>query len=351
MLNKIGKTIKKYIPNKIKNKIKYMLSKNNLYENMPENKRRVYIFLAADYANLGDVAITYAQNNFLNKYATDSLIIEVPISETYTRVKSIKKIIKEDDLVTVVGGGNMGNLYEDIEEQRRFIIKSFPKNKIVSFPQSIYFTDDRVGDKSKKKTIKVYNSHKNLKIFAREEKSFNNMKKTFNQKIELVPDIVLTLDKSTPKEERKNILICLRNDKEKILKDDMREMLYNELSKDSKVIYRDTHIDAVNFNCKEELDKIWNDFRKSKVVVTDRLHGMIFASITGTPCVVINNNNSKIIETYKLYLKNNKKIIFVEDPTFENIIKKIKGIEKMQYKENDFNVDLKLYNKLIREVL
>jgi len=33
-------------------------------------------------------------------------------------------------------------------------------------------------------------------------------------------------------------------------------------------------------------------------VITDRLHGMIFAFITGTPAIVLPNNNGKIEHSY-----------------------------------------------------
>ena len=40
-------------------------------------------------------------------------------------------------------------------------------------------------------------------------------------------------------------------------------------------------------------------FASSKLVITDRLHGMIFAAITGTPCIVFSNYNHKVRGTYE----------------------------------------------------
>ena len=37
-----------------------------------------------------------------------------------------------------------------------------------------------------------------------------------------------------------------------------------------------------------------NKYRKSQLVITDRLHGMIFAAITSTPCIALGNYNHKI---------------------------------------------------------
>lgn len=42
-----------------------------------------------------------------------------------------------------------------------------------------------------------------------------------------------------------------------------------------------------------------NEFSKNELVITDRLHGMIFSVITGTPCIAINNLSSKVQGVYR----------------------------------------------------
>jgi len=42
-----------------------------------------------------------------------------------------------------------------------------------------------------------------------------------------------------------------------------------------------------------------NDFSSSKLVVTDRLHGMVFSAITETPCIVINSLSPKVEGCYE----------------------------------------------------
>ena len=50
---------------------------------------------------------------------------------------------------------------------------------------------------------------------------------------------------------------------------------------------------------KNVLDTFMSEIGKRKVVVTDRLHGMIFCAITGTPCVVFSNYNQISIRSSK----------------------------------------------------
>ena len=44
----------------------------------------------------------------------------------------------------------------------------------------------------------------------------------------------------------------------------------------------------------EKIEEMLKKYRKCQLVITDRLHGMIFAAITSTPCIALGNYNHKI---------------------------------------------------------
>lgn len=71
---------------------------------------------------------------------------------------------------------------------------------------------------------------------------------------------------------------------------------------DSK-IYKDIRKKVV----RQELCK----FAAHKVIVTDRLHGLIFAILTQTPCVVLSSYNYKIAEFCESFV-NSDTIIFLD---------------------------------------
>ena len=58
-------------------------------------------------------------------------------------------------------------------------------------------------------------------------------------------------------------------------------------------------------------DKL-EEFASSEIVVTDRLHGMIFAALTETPCIVVNSMSHKLRGCYE-WIKSLDYIRFVED--------------------------------------
>lgn len=312
--------------------IKMWIEKNFCCKNIKlPDKNRVFIFLAADYGNVGDIAITCAQEDFLKKNYPTYSIVKIPLKDTCRYYKSIKKQITPDDIITTIGGGNMGDLYYGFELKRQFIIRNFKKNKIISFPQTIYFTDSKSGEKMALKCQKSYSEHPNLTIVARESKSYQIMKKLFkNNHIILVPDIVFSY--SFPKKmKRENITLCFRNDGEKSLNDGTRNKLIKTVyEKFNNIQEIDTHVGNINVVGKEKeiLHEKLTQFSKSKVVITDRLHGMIFCAITATPCIVLSNNNYKIEKTYNDWLKNISWITFYKDIDIDQIIKKIELYSK-----------------------
>ena len=90
------------------------------------------------------------------------------------------------------------------------------------------------------------------------------------------------------------------------------------------------------------------NFARHKLVVTDRLHGLIFSLITNTPCIVISAFNHKLKEFTEM-LKDNKSIIFID----KNIDKLPESIDKFLNKKNivknEFSTNLLITAKIILE--
>lgn len=315
---------------------------NNLYEmnlkrkkiNIDSLEDSVLVMLAADYKNLGDVAITLAQKQFLENTFPNKKIIEIEAKDTVKVFWNMKNKITKNTIITLIGGGNTGEKYELIERYRRFIIRNFKKNKIVIFPQTIDFSNTKYGRYSLNRSIKDYSKNKNMIICARESKSKKIYKEKFANKIILIPDIVFNL-KYENVLKREGIILMLRDDKEKSLNNNDKEILINRLKENyDKVLISDTCISDYNNKKKYELlfNKI-DEIASKKLVITDRLHGMIFCYITKTPCIVIPNSNHKIIMTYENWLKDCNYIKLIKKFSIEEIMESIKMLQMLnEYK-------------------
>lgn len=137
--------------------------------------KKIFVLLSTDYSNLGDHAMTYAQIKMLTQRYPDYDIYEVLVNDTMKCLRSIKEHCTKDDIITLKGGGNVGVQYFREELIRRKIIKYFPNNKIIMFPQTVYFPDTKFGNKEFNNTINIFNSNKNFYAFLRDKNSYDKL--------------------------------------------------------------------------------------------------------------------------------------------------------------------------------
>lgn len=344
ILDFIKYLIYKFTPHLVFDRLRLMLtqSDNNLLARLNKSNN-IYIFLACDYANLGDYAITKAQKQLLQQFYPDRTLWVFPTKYTYIALKTVMKTGKKNDLVTIIGGGNMSELYYGYERKRNLIVKCLPHNNIISFPQSIGFSENYYGKLAQKRSAAIYSRHKHMTFMARDKKSFKTMLTLFpNNKIVLIPDVVLTLSLWTTSI-RNNIVIAIRNDREGILTEQEKKELISSISTlDYNIKFHDTTEVPNTIQLENAFASLIHDFSSAKLIVTDRLHGMILAYVTGTPAIVIPNSNGKIEYGYEWILNCNYIRLLKKDKLFDirNIASEMMRIkpskELFNQKNNDF---------------
>lgn len=268
-------------------------------------KKLVFILGTPIHINIGDLAIAYAEEHLIDSTdGVESIAIGLPI--VLAKRSSLSHVVHENDVIMGHGGGNLGDTYPEEEEVRRFFINTFPNNKVIIFPQTIFFSDTPEGKEFKSRSQDIYSQHKNLTIIEREQVSHELARSVFpNNKHFLTPDIVLSLDvnETLPNVERSGVLTCLRDDEEKSLDNSDHQAIDAFARKVSKNIKNTDTISDVSFIMLRNKTKIvtnkLHEFRSAELVITDRLHGMVFAAITGTPCIVFSNFNHKVRGTYE----------------------------------------------------
>lgn len=296
---KIKRKIPQYVKENIRS-IRFSKKKFNKLDKFDKFENRVILMGGPEYGNMGDLAIAHFTRTFV-ECNSDKKFIEITEKELNKSLNFIKTKIKSEDILLLQGGGNMGSEYKDQEKIRDAIISNFPKNKIIIMPQTIYFSNDNYGEKMKAQMQEKYSTHKDLNIFSRESISFNTMNKIFRNNINLVPDIVMSSTMKFSFYERRGAMICLRSDVEGVLRvNDLMKIKRTIFNRFNRYFFIDTvYNDDITLEYREQVLKdFWLKMQKVELVVTDRLHGMIFAAITGTPCIVIGNYNHKVKECY-----------------------------------------------------
>lgn len=310
--------LKKLIPNSLKLKLKiywqYKIVEKYCKDCEKNSKVKYILFSTPDHGNIGDQAIELAEEKFLHDNNID--FVEVIDNTVDYLLKRIKKIVNSNDIIMIHGGGYMGTQWIEEEFRIRKIIETFPENKIIILPQTIFYKSDKKSQEEFENSKKIYGKHKNLNIFAREKISYEIMLNAYpNNNIYLVPDIVLYFKNEKEKYNREGITFIIRNDPEKQVSSENMNYLIGQAKKVTEnVKISDTVIPekVEPQNRKKVYYKKLEEFQKAKLVITDRLHGMVFAKLTNTPCIVLSNYNYKIKGVYE-WIKDIPFIYYADD--------------------------------------
>lgn len=302
--------------------------------------KKIILLDTPTHANLGDHAIALAEHKFMEQEFPNVPVFEFTQREYCYASNHISKYLTENDVLVVHGGGFIGTLWLHEEMVFLQILKEFKNHKIIVFPQTVYFEDSDKGREELSKLQTTFSLCKNITLFLRDEHSYQYAKENLSSssiKHFLVPDIVTYL-KCNIKEERENIVLkCIRRDEEIVKNDSSLEWL-EQYFEQHKLILRST--DTVinkDVNKKERELVVYDkliEFARAKIVVTDRLHGMLFAAITGTPCIAMDNISKKVSGAYK-WLEGLGYIKFVNQVD-ENVLDRLLSIQNGRYRNAEF---------------
>ena len=282
-----------------------------------------YIFIDLPYySNIGDSLIWKG---------TETLLASLPHKCLYrASCKTFRHIdISENVIIIMMGGGNWGDLYLIHNEFRKRIVQSYPNNKIVILPQTVYYE----GARNARFDAKVFRKHKRLTIFARDKYSYWFLKLfRFNKDIRLLPDMAFCIDRDWLRTytlpSTGNNLLFKRLDKEGTKTDvisnlgehdtsdwplytepdPLRTILYTLINEGK---YKEADDYATNVYLPERVKVGIEHISKYEKVYSNRLHGAILAILLGKETFIIDNSYGKNSQYYSTWLKDTKNIHLV----------------------------------------
>ena len=283
-----------------------IIRSNQGFELAEGKKKRVVYFELPCFDNLGDHAIAYAAEEIFRSFCdgTEYQLFVVDGWKVDASVSALKKCATPEDVIVCQGGGNFGSLYDFAEVFRRKVFKAFKDHKIILMPQTCFYSEDEGGKRALKEDKDVIGGCRDITLYARDMTSYEFMKNNFDAKVEFLHDTVSLYDATEfASGEREGIVVCLRSDKEGKLTLGNKTEILSVCEKKRETLVTDTctNYDVATSEREKVLKDKWKLWGKSELIVTDRLHGMIFALITGTPCIVIGNNHFKVYEAYKTF--------------------------------------------------
>lgn len=277
---------------------------------------KIVLATCPDYGNLGDQAIAYAERLYLARHTSrPTVMLYGPLQKQWNMLLTH---VHPGDVICLQGGGSLGTLYECYENERLAIIDKFKHNRIVLFPHTFSYGESAYEHRYLQHMRKIYGKHPDLHIVARESMSYDRMKRHFDTaNVLLTPDIVLSLPPfSRANDERKGLYLCLREDKERKMTASVSDAVNNAAhERCDTVVQIDTMHPSNKLSPKEGEAAVRAkiaELARARLVVTDRIHGMIFCALSGTPCIALDNSNGKVGQEYE-WLKGLSYMHFAKD--------------------------------------
>ena len=142
-----------------------------------------YLLEVPYYNNIGDTLIWQGEMDFLKK-------IPHKCKGMYSGDTFLYPEISKDDILLFQGGGNFGDLYPWNHNFKMDVIKHYPDNKAIIFPQTIWFEKDE----NLQACADFLAEHLNVIICARDRVSYEVFKKRFKNEIILLPDMAFCIN-------------------------------------------------------------------------------------------------------------------------------------------------------------
>lgn len=312
------------------------------------NPKTVFLVFTPEHDNIGDHGIAWSETIFLK---------DAGFSYIEITGRKLKEMSDRNELnlmngfpIIVNGGGYLGTLWLGSEFLLRNVINNNPKSTIICLPNTIYYEDSDWGREEFEKSKTIYNRHRNLFLYAREKRSFEVMQRAYRN-VKLVPDMVLYLNECRSGQERHGCLLCLRSDRERTRTEEQEDVIRRQAEElFGEAVSRTDMIAGSSVpvsNREKALQEKFDQFRSAELVITDRLHGMIFCAVTGTPCVVVDSKSPKVRGCYE-WIKDLDYIRFADDPS--QIVEEYKKIPEGEHQYNNENL-MHYYQELADDIL
>lgn len=210
--------------------------------------------------------------------------------------------------IFIHGGGNFGDIWPGKQDFREHVLDCFPDREIIQFPQSIHFmAQDRIA-----RTARAIARHGRFRLFVRDRRSLDFARRHFDCEAHLCPDMAFAIGPVTARRARMPVLAMLRNDQEKA---DIGPWAYPDMAREDWVTENRYKVKATKLvaaigaglaprayrkfrfldaAAHQRFRRGIRQIERGRVLVTDRLHVHICATLLGRPHAVLDNNYGKI---------------------------------------------------------
>ncbi len=279
---------------------------------MESERKRFFLFMQPEHGNLGDYAIAIAEKNFFNDYFPEYELVRVTTNEWLELKTYFVENIKEADVLFITGGGFIGDMWTSFDVCKD-ILRSFPQNRKILLPNTLTYHDLQNKNVVRDDLEQIF-SDSHTYVFFRERNSLKICTDLgWGDRCYCFPDMVLYLKyKETQRKRNGKVLLCFRTDTEKTFQeaDSVRNLIMR-----NRIQYDEMDTHTYKYIPEPEGELYVNDLleriQEYDLVITDRLHGMLLAYASGTPCIAFDNFTHKVSGVYE-WIKDTPMVNFLE---------------------------------------
>lgn len=265
------------------------------------------------YSNIGDNLIWRGTEDFLKGLSSKCL------GRHSQRTFHFRPLPK-DCTILLLGGGNFGDIWRSHQEFRLRVIESYPDNRIIILPQTIYYESEATFEED----IKRLSRHQHLTVCVRDHHSAELLKqKGFQRQLLTLPDMAFCIDRDTllskKRANSKDTLLLLREDKEAPPSRFIGNQTHAEIEVRDWPNLIETRRAARRYlrsHAAEESDAYFRTtflperiregvlfVSQYKMVYSTRLHVAILRLLLGLPVKLLDNSYGKNLSFYNTWLK------------------------------------------------
>jgi pyruvyl transferase EpsO len=260
-----------------------------------------------EYNNVGDSAIWMGQLAFFDRHVGQPASY---VSGCKADVRNLPDHVPEGP-VFIQGGGNFGDVWPDHQNFRLHVWEVLKGRPVIQLPQSIHFRDTPMREA----TARAIANHGQVTLIVRDKQSVEYVEKHFDCDVKLAPDGAVNMHHLDAAAPTTKLISFLRDDQEAawpgaeaLLKDqgpivdwpkvEVRRLTDRALRKGLSYIN-----DGAEMRFRERMyrseaqRRLWIGVRQmapGRMIISDRLHVHLIASLIRRPHVVMDNMYGKI---------------------------------------------------------
>ena len=269
---------------------------------------------------------------------------------TYSRQSLARELRRGTEQILISGGGSLGDQYPPHATRER-ILSDFPGVRTIQLPQSLWFTERA----NLQRFAEVVSKHRDLTLLWRDRDSHETARRHLDSASALCPDLAFGLGPlRRPVEASQDVVWLRRADRESPDPETPRREVdgvkpvdwfdastYEALGSPFGVrllranLWLTGHVERAPWLwrplartfaplARRRLEYGCRLLGRGRVVVTDRLHGVLIALLMGIPVVAVDNRNHKVSSFIATWLQDVEDVQLVG--THEEALRVARGV-------------------------